>query len=125
LSPYFLNRKIKRYRTGKHNYEFDFRRMTIPFYNRTKTDPYHIVLVGTGLAEYYLIEQLTLEIKKQHPEIAITWSLAVDTTLDTARKKHPKQSICHKPFDNFLSVILWILKSKPDLVVSIGDVWCG
>ncbi len=125
LGPYFLNRKVKRYRTGKHNYEFDFRRMTIPLYNRAKPGAFHMVLVGTGLAEYYLIEQLTLEIKKQHPDIAITWSLAVDTTLDAARKKHPQQSICHKPFDNFFSVICWMLKSKPDMVVSVGDLWPG
>lgn len=125
FAPLFLLRKIRRHFSKKTAYEFLWPRWIIPVHGGENDDPkaVHVVFVSTGFGEKHTTEQLTAALKEIRPNVRTTWAVKADLTVENIRENHPDQAVTYMPFDFLPSVMWWLKRLEPDVVVSVEKLW--
>lgn len=125
FAPLFLLRKIRRHFSKRTAYEFLWQRWTIPIQGGEEDDPeaIHVAFVSTGFGEKHTTEQLTAALKELRPNVRTTWAVKADLTVENIRETAPAQAVTYMPFDFLPSVLWWLKRVEPDVVVSVEKLW--
>lgn len=127
FAPILLLTKAIRYARKNLKREFDSHRWNCPVWNmpqNTAEKPaVRVVLLGTGLGEMRIVEQLCEALKQTHPDADFIWATRDLEAAQAARASHPQQAISFLPFDAMGPTLNFLRHNRPDVVVFVEKFW--
>jgi 3-deoxy-D-manno-octulosonic-acid transferase len=123
ISPWLILHKIKRIFKRSNAAESDLNRWFLPpsqtevATNHLSHAGPHVVLAGENFGELNLIRPLTDALRKEMPQLRITWMLRDAETIKKARVEDPGQAVCLWPFDFILPVGRFLDQVQPDVLI--------
>lgn len=124
LSPVLLVAKAARFFRKQLRREFDFNRWSCPVWNAPPDDgKLRVVLLGTGLGEMQIVEQLSSTLQQTHLDVHFIWATRDLEAAQAARQANPQQAISFLPFDFVWPTLNFLRHNRPDVVVFVEKFW--